>query len=816
MRPLRLILDGFGSYRHPADVDLSDVGFFALTGPTGAGKSTVIDGLCFALYGTVPRWGKENVIADALAPSANSCRVCLVFETAGARYAAVRALTRNKKGQVHTKEARLERLDSSVGASAPPPEILEASVEQIAEGPDRVTAGVTALLGLSYEHFTQSVLLPQGRFAEFLQAKPRERQDLLVQLLALGVYEQVGQRARERAQRAADSMQLAQRSRDELADATEQAETLAADRVTALTGLAATVADRLKELTALQERATGAAELADAARQESARLAALRMPAGVPDLAERIAAADAKLMERRKHRGEAETRESEAARVRGGLPDKAQLERLREGYEQTQQLTPQLERQRAALATAAATEDELAQQVTAAERELDEAREALAAAQRAHAAAVLAEGLHVGDDCPVCRQQVTALPHHAAPPGLAEAKAHADDAVKRHKRAQAAQVSAGKDTATARSAADGTKQRLAEIATSLVGALSEDDVTTSLATIAAADNALDRARREAQATRTAADAAERARADLADDERQAWAALRGSRDTLVGLGAPPVDERDLTVAWTTLTQWAAAQRAERGARQPALDAAAGAGKREADEHVGALGALLAEHGIVAGGAFTDPAQAQVRIAEQRTQAQEQLAALRRARTQAAKLDRRIAAHRVEQQVAAMLGNLLRANTFERWLCTEALDSLVLEASQTLMELSGGQYQLDRGDRGDLVVIDFNDAGTRRPVHTLSGGETFQASLALALALSHQVIALSAGMRDLNSMFLDEGFGTLDEDTLDTVATTLERLAADKDRMVGIVTHVAALAQRVPVRFVVSREGSTSVLHKERG
>ena len=113
------------------------------------------------------------------------------------------------------------------------------------------------------------------------------------------------------------------------------------------------------------------------------------------------------------------------------------------------------------------------------------------------------------------------------------------------------------------------------------------------------------------------------------------------------------------------------------------------------------------------------------------------------------------------------------------------------------------------------VIDFEDAGARRPVHTLSGGETFQASLALALALSKQVVGLSAGRRDLNSMFLDEGFGTLDADTLETVAATLERLAADSDRMVGIVTHVAALAERVPVRFVVSRAGSSSVLSKER-
>ena len=149
MRPVRLLLDGFGSYRQPAEADFSDVDFFALTGPTGSGKSTLIDGLCFALYGTVPRWGKENAIADALAPAANACRVCLVFEAAGKRYAAVRALTRDKKGLVHTKEARLELLDPAIPPGAPIADLLAASIEQIAEGPDLVTARVEDLLGLS-------------------------------------------------------------------------------------------------------------------------------------------------------------------------------------------------------------------------------------------------------------------------------------------------------------------------------------------------------------------------------------------------------------------------------------------------------------------------------------------------------------------------------------------------------------------------------------------------------------------------------------------------------------------------------------------
>jgi exonuclease SbcC len=167
----------------------------------------------------------------------------------------------------------------------------------------------------------------------------------------------------------------------------------------------------------------------------------------------------------------------------------------------------------------------------------------------------------------------------------------------------------------------------------------------------------------------------------------------------------------------------------------------------------------------------------------------------------------------EEQVAKMLGNLLKSNGFEAWLCAEALESLVTEASEILMQLSGGQYELHRDARNDLVVLDHNDAGTTRPVNTLSGGETFQASLAMALALSHQVVGLSGGKRDLNSMFLDEGFGTLDEATLDTVAATLERLASETDRMVGIVTHVPALAERVPVQFNVTRDGASSRLRR---
>jgi len=306
-------------------------------------------------------------------------------------------------------------------------------------------------------------------------------------------------------------------------------------------------------------------------------------------------------------------------------------------------------------------------------------------------------------------------------------------------------------------------------------------------------------------------AAKKGREDLAEDETRAWAGLRRARDSVVGLGAPVVQEGDLAVAWAALATWAAEQHADRSQRLPDLDAAASALRQEITAGTAALLGLLSEHGIAG---VTDPAKAPSEVAGRLAHAGADLDRVRRDREQATRLDDQVRTHREDEQVASELGRLLRSDRFERWLCGEALDSLVAEASATLMELSGGQYELDRDDRNDLVVIDYQDAAASRPVNTLSGGETFQASLALALALSRQVVQLSAGVRDLNSMFLDEGFGTLDPETLDTVATTLERLAADRDRMVGLVTHVPALAERVPVRFVVSRDGATSALRRE--
>ena len=156
----------------------------------------------------------------------------------------------------------------------------------------------------------------------------------------------------------------------------------------------------------------------------------------------------------------------------------------------------------------------------------------------------------------------------------------------------------------------------------------------------------------------------------------------------------------------------------------------------------------------------------------------------------------------QAQVANALKLELQANRFEKWVLDHVLRDLCTTASTLLRRLSQSAYSLALDERAGFVVVDHRNADEVRLARTLSGGETFLASLALALALAEQVAQSGRGAAHLESLFLDEGFGTLDAATLDVVASAIEDLGA-AGRMVGLVSHVAELAERVPVRFEVS-------------
>jgi exonuclease SbcC len=174
----------------------------------------------------------------------------------------------------------------------------------------------------------------------------------------------------------------------------------------------------------------------------------------------------------------------------------------------------------------------------------------------------------------------------------------------------------------------------------------------------------------------------------------------------------------------------------------------------------------------------------------------------------------VTAATVLAQVARTLAGHLRSSGFEKWLLDEVLDQLVAGATELLYELSSGAYSLTL-DSGGFAVVDHRNADAVRSARTLSGGETFLASLALALALADRLAGFGTAGASLEAIFLDEGFGSLDPDTLDTVAAAIENLAAG-GRVVGIVTHVRELAERVPVRFEVEKGPTTSTVRRRDG
>ena len=173
----------------------------------------------------------------------------------------------------------------------------------------------------------------------------------------------------------------------------------------------------------------------------------------------------------------------------------------------------------------------------------------------------------------------------------------------------------------------------------------------------------------------------------------------------------------------------------------------------------------------------------------------------------------------ESALAKTLSDHLKAHELIAWIQEEALARLAEGGSRHLAKLSQNRYALRLGSgpevtaaraEQDFFVVDAWNGDSIRSVRTLSGGETFLASLALALALAESLTELGAESRAtdaLESLFLDEGFGTLDSDTLDVVVGALDALHGG-DRMVGIVTHVRELAERLPARLEVGARVSS--------
>jgi exonuclease SbcC len=402
---------------------------------------------------------------------------------------------------------------------------------------------------------------------------------------------------------------------------------------------------------------------------------------------------------------------------------------------------------------------------------------------------------------------VDAVPVVDDPADWGEARDEADAAEKALEAAEAKAAASAGAVAGAQTLADHAAEVAADARAAAEAAGPRSALDAALLAHGAADAALRQAREADTAARSKARAARQHLADASGAEARARSEFDAARDVVADLHPPPATRVDLGADWAALVAWAEAQVPVHEAAAVEAEGLAAALQAEVDELHASLVAQLDAVGIAVG--RQSPAEAVAGAIAAARVRHEDLTA----RVAEAEAVRERAEHAAERAtVASTLATHLKADRFEKWLLDEAFSELLEGASGLLHELSGGAYSLELDARREFSVVDHRNADERRSVKTLSGGETFLASLALALSLADKVVALAPGQVRLESLFLDEGFGTLDPASLETVTTAIEHLGS-ADRLVGIVTHVPELAARLPVRFAVNRGPKGATVEK---
>jgi len=806
VRPGRLAVEGFTSFRDRVEIDFSALDLFAVTGPTGAGKSSLVDAIVFALYGQVPRVGDDY--KQLISHGAERLSVLLEFAVGDERYRVSRTARRTGASQ-----QRLERFRAG-------------RWEPIADRVREIRTEVERVLGLDYDGFTRSVVLPQGQFDAFLKGEPKERRKILVALLGLGIYEKMLPLAN---QKASAARAAAERIRTQLdtdyAGATPEA--LEARRAQLAEGEAAArraeaALAALAEGAALAQAARAARRETEAARRdEEAEAKALAAAAAT---LEGAAAARATLgAEIEDVRRRLESNAFDEARLTllaGAKPLADQLVGLAPSIEAAARAALDKRRAdseaRAALAAVEAALPGLEKAEAEARAEEARARAEREAAHRQHAALALRRGLRPGEPCPVCAQDVKRVPAGDAPAleavdervsgAEAAARAAADRLHGQRLRAGKLQAQA---EALGREAAQLEEQEREKRA--LAARVADDLRHVGFADAGPQSAAPLQARIQAEIREL--EAARRARAEL-ETRRQAVERQRAGLEASVAAAAARTDAARARIEALRARRDEGTKRLEVARR-----ALLGLAEREAWSGLEAPAAGKDEADVVEG----------LRDAAQRSSAAAAacVATLREAVLSAEKAVARVAelgAERTALEASAALhktlADLLKADEIVAWIQEEALRRLAEEGSRHLAKLSQGRYELrlGSGEEGNgakaeqgFFVVDRWNADAVRSVRTLSGGETFLASLALALALAESLAELSAEGRasdTLESLFLDEGFGTLDGETLDVVVSALDALHGGR-RMVGIVTHVPELAERMPARVEVRRTGAVA-------
>ena len=866
MKLRKLTMQAFGPYTDRIELDfeagLAGSTFFLIHGMTGAGKTTILDAISFALYGRASGSLRTGTMLRAgnAAPEVET-EVELSFALGMRSY---RVLRRPKYQREDRKSATPARAELY--------EVAEDGGEHlVVSGFSDVTERIEVLTGFHSEEFRQVMLLPQGEFRTFLMADSRKRGELMRVLFHTEQYARLEQKLKERA---ADIVAQNDKNLEQQKNIFTQA------GVEDETGLRNQMAEDAKLLTRIQ-KAKDALETQNSEAQKALNDAQVLETWFV-----RMAQAEAAMQDDAKKQPDVEVYRERLGRAKqaAGLLDKETLaQTARKSAEQAaitaKQVAEAMKTAEEAAASAQAAWQAVQQdteQREAAKRHVQElaeaqaklrdlvtlrqqsesasqkAKEVATACRKAEAAAetaqkktarlrlleragkafALAQTLEDGQPCPVCG--ATAHPHPAATEDIVPTEAEvrrAEDALARKEQARSAgQAAKAKVEAEAAELAG----KLAAARETLPEGLPKDEQgDVSFAAVAAEvraaeaqakklETAYEQARlvdQKAQTARSAAQAkAESSAAYAAELHQKAVAAAQSFEAARIAAGFADAADYEAAIAG----KWREAsfqQQVEQHIREFDDAKLVHANQRQeaAKQTDGKVRPDIA--------ALQEAAQAASK-AWQQTVGQEKAAELRITQEQKmldhlGKLRKAQAALEAEARVVGRLSQVANAEApyrihFQTYIQRSIFRDVMAAANERLTIMSAGRYALALGSQSDgrkadgleIAVYD-GYTGKTRETQSLSGGESFLASLALALGLA-DVVERYAGGIHLDTMFIDEGFGSLDSETLDMALEALMKLQAG-GRVVGIISHVEELAARIPDRLeiVKGRTGSTA-------
>ena len=801
MKPLKLVLSAFGPYAGRTEIDftrLGEQGLYLITGDTGAGKTIIFDALCYALYGETSGGTREaSMLRSQYAAADVPTFVELAFRLRGQEY----VVRRNPEYQRPAKRGSGLTLERAAA------ELCYPDARQPVTKTGEVDRAVKELLGLDYKQFTQIAMIAQGQFRKFLDTNTDERSKIFRELFHTEFYQSLQERLkREALDKYKECEELQRRTAQFLSGIScdaypEQAAKLALWRQQEFRGCAGEALELVDVVMRLDEakQAQNAVAKSGLDKQQRALNAQLECFSQLAELESAVRSLQAQ-KERLQQQADSEA-EAKAARERqlaalesawqeaqaaqlAAAQEQGEQQRLAARMRDLQDVQAMLARYNEELAELEAKRAEYREHMQA-YTEKKQKYDALDMAFLQAQAGVLAATLKEHEVCPVCGSL-----QHPQPAVLPQ-----DTPTEQQvKQAQAAMTSAkaylGDLAGQGRKLNAGCERQLQltlDKSRELLGCAEPEKLPACL-----------QAEQQQTAEQTQAlEARLRPLMLLAQQEAQRAAAVTRQRASNARADA----DAQKRVAELAKVEGQLQEKTEQLEQQQGLvadvDEAAlraqgaelAAAQRELEQQDRRLYAALENNkGITAN---VRESTESLRRSEEEYQSLKALADTMNGRLVGKKhvnLETYIQMHYFDKILRRANVRLLQMTSGQYELCREALDNDEVKTGNSKTGL-------------DLVVHDHY-SGRRRSVKTLSGGESFMASLALALGLADEVQS-SAGGIQLDAMFVDEGFGSLDDSALQQAVATLQGLSKGR-RLVGIISHVHDLMDMIDTQLVVTK------------